>query len=64
LAEQLNELGIEAIDFYPALYNAQFNNGLEKLVYWVDDTHWSDTGIEVAADRVVEYLNENPQNDN
>jgi len=57
--EKLTKLGIESIDFYPALYKAQFNN-LDRLLYWVDDTHWSDHGIEVAANKVVDYLNKHP----
>ncbi|RJP27847.1 MAG: hypothetical protein C4527_12420 [Candidatus Omnitrophota bacterium] len=52
LVERLQEQGIDAIDLFPTLYDAQFHPGETKLLYWVDDTHWSDAGIAVAAKTV------------
>lgn len=61
LTERLHALGIEAIDLYDPLYAAQFHNGSDQLLFWVDDTHWSDAGIRVAAQTVADYLQEHPQ---
>ncbi len=59
LVENLHKKGIDAIDLYNPLYKAQFKNGSDRLLYWVDDTHWSDAGIRVAAEHVAGYIKEN-----
>ena len=60
LTQKLHEHGIEAIDLYPVLHKVQVENP-ETLLFWVDDTHWSDAGVRVAASTVANYLKENPE---
>ncbi len=56
--KKLADVGVEALDLYPPLYEAQFKNGCDNLLFWINDTHWSDHGIQVAAAYLANYLNE------
>ncbi len=62
LVEELNARGIDALDLYEPLYHAQLANEFQELLYWVNDTHWSDKGIEIAAEYVSRYIKEKYSN--
>ncbi len=61
LVEQLEKEGIAALDLYTPLYQQQFRKDANHLLYWVNDTHWSDEGIEIASDELARYLRANMQ---
>lgn len=53
-AEELNTLGVETLDLYDPMRNAQL--ATTTPLFLVDDTHWSQAGIEVAARYIAGYL--------
>lgn len=44
LAEKLTEKGILCVNLYP-----EFMRRRDEILYWPDDTHWNDKGIELAV---------------
>jgi len=56
LTERLREKGVDVIDLFPPLYHAQFDVKENNLLYWVNDTHWNDRGIQIAAQFTAEHL--------
>ena len=49
---------IEYMDLYPYLKEAAKDVYMEtkKPIYWYDDTHWNETGQELAAKKIYEFV--------
>ena len=55
LAVALNQHGIATLDLYEPMRQAQRDNP-GKPLFRMEDTHWSDAGIDIAARQVADHL--------
>lgn len=53
LAPALHESGIIVVNLLPA-FQAAARRG--EMIYWSDDTHWNERGLQIAAEEIVKVI--------
>jgi hypothetical protein len=53
LCQRLDENGVYCINLYPL-----FMSRRDEVLYWSDDTHWNEKGLQLAVDATADFIRE------